>query len=96
MHLHQRNRSARTTRTATGLLMALMLCCSLFLSHARAGEVGAQEREDNVFELGEIVVTEKRPAAESVATVTERTQKDFQTWLSQGENRNGQPGSGKR
>jgi hypothetical protein len=24
------------------------------------------------------------------------SQKDFQTWLSQGENRNGQPGSGKR
>lgn len=80
MHLHPRNRTRRTTRKATGLLMALMLCCSLFLPHARAEDVGAPDREDNVYELGEIVVTEKKPTAESVATVTEKTQKDFQAW----------------
>jgi outer membrane cobalamin receptor len=80
MNLHQRNRTGRTARTATGLLIALLLCCSLFLPHARAGDAGAPEREDNVYELGEIVVTEKKATAESVATVTERTRKDFQAW----------------
>ena len=66
--------------TTIRLLTALMLCCSFFLSHALAGEEGAQENEDKVFELGEIVVTEQTPAAESVTTVTERTRKDFQAW----------------
>ncbi len=66
--------------TTIHLLTALMLCCPCFLSHALAGEEDVQKNEDKVFELGEIVVTEKAPAAESVTTVTERTRKDFQAW----------------
>ena len=66
--------------TTIHLLTALMLCCPCFLSHALAGEEDAQKNEDKVFELGEIVVTEKAPAAESVTTVTERTREDFQAW----------------
>ncbi len=80
MHFNHSNRTGRTMRTTLHLLVALMLCCSCFLPHALAGDDGAQEREDNVFELGEIVVTEKKPTAESVATVTERNQDDFQAW----------------
>ena len=66
--------------TTIRLLTALMLWCPFFLSHALAGEEDAQKNEDKVFELGEIVVTEKAPAAESVTTVTERNQEDFQAW----------------
>ena len=80
MHAHHRNRTGRTVRAATDRLTARTLCYSLFLLHALAGGAGAQAREDNVFELGEIVVTEKKPVAEGVATVTERTGKDFQAW----------------
>ncbi len=37
-------------------------------------------KEDRVFELGEVVVTEKTPAAQAVTTVTERDRRDFQAW----------------
>jgi len=67
-------------RTTIHLLMALTLGCSLSLPNAFAEEAGTQAQGDKVFELGEIVVTEKKPTAESVATVTERTRKDFQAW----------------
>jgi outer membrane cobalamin receptor len=80
MRLHQRKQTGRTMRTTIHLLAALMLCCSCFLADALAEEEDGKEAEDKVFELGEIVVTGKTPAAEGVTTVTERNQKDFQAW----------------
>ena len=67
-------------KKTTHLLTALMLCCLSCPLHALAEEGETPKSEDKVFELGEIVVTEQTPAAESVTTVTERTRKDFQAW----------------
>jgi len=80
MHLRHRKQTGRTMRTTIHLLAALMLCCSCLLADALAEEEDGKEAEDKVFELGEIVVTEKTPAAEGVTTVTERNQKDFKAW----------------
>jgi len=67
-------------RTTTYLVAAIMLCWSFFLADVLAEEEDERENKDKVFELGEVVVTEKTPAAEGVTTVTERNQKDFKAW----------------
>lgn len=63
------------------ILLNLLLLCStwlLILPLETRGEEGPAQ--DKVFELGEIVVTEIRPASQSVTTVTERSRRDFQAW----------------
>ncbi len=78
--MHHRNQTERTRRSAIHLLLALLFSCLSCPLHAFAEEEDPSARADKAFELGEIVVTEKAPAAESVTTVTERNRKDFQAW----------------
>ncbi len=80
MHLHHGKRARRPMKTALRLLTAVVLCCAFGPLYAAADNGDAQEKEDNVFELGEIVVTERKPASQSVTTVTERDRKDFQAF----------------
>jgi len=59
--------------------MSLLLTAAWVLSspvESLCQEPGA----DNVFEMGEVVVTEKRSTAGEVATVTEITRKEFDSW----------------
>jgi iron complex outermembrane receptor protein/outer membrane receptor for ferrienterochelin and colicins len=81
MNLRHRNDTGRTIRTRTLLLILFLFGCSLLPPRALAEEdADIREREDKAFELGEIVVTGKAPAAEKVTTITERNQEDFQAW----------------
>jgi iron complex outermembrane receptor protein/outer membrane receptor for ferrienterochelin and colicins len=62
------------------LLTTLVFSCSFLVLQPFHSNAEEGPKEDNVFELGEIVVTEKTPASQSVTTVTERDRKDFQAW----------------
>jgi outer membrane cobalamin receptor len=78
--MHRSHHGGGTRRTGVHLITAVALGFVLCPLYAPAEETDPKGREDNVFELGEIVVTEKKPVAEGVTTVTERTGKDFQAW----------------
>ncbi|MEW6442842.1 MAG: TonB-dependent receptor [bacterium] len=58
--------------------MGFLLTATWLLSPGEAA--WGESAPDNVYELGEVVVTEERPAAAEVATVTEITREDFQAW----------------
>ena len=80
MQFHYRNFKEETMKRTFRLLLMHSLCCSCLLLQPCAPKAEEESKEDNVFQLGEIVVTGKTPATEQVATVTERNQEDFQAW----------------
>ena len=70
MQLHDSDLMEETMKHTLRILSLLSLCCSCLLLQPCEPKAEEGSKEDNVFQLGEIVVTGKAPAAEQVATVT--------------------------